>query len=347
MKIGYLCTHHNKLYEVGSKERDGWSIWGAGNHSVFTKLYPDDVYADIFVEEPDFDLMNSMDAIIYFSTRDDLFIKYASKIKPPIVFLQQFGYNQMFRGNLSPVMNNKIAMDYSSIVWLADRRNIPLYKQWVKRPLFYSPIPYPVDLENRNLIVDRSDLETYDIIVAYGVVQSIPNERNGFVACKAAQAIINKKIGYNNFGVLNWQDDPASKEFLAAMSCYDFTLIPAYSFAATLYMLRQSKLCINLDCWEVAGKFAIDCALLKVPHISSDRVPYARELYPESWLVHPFDIDAVVDRAYAIESGCYNQTIIESAYNKAKQFDMKLFAQKFEDLIKNLPYKDDEVISFM
>jgi len=351
MKIGYLFFGKNRILKPGDPERLYWGVFGAGNDSIFRSLYPEHEFVELDTNDPDFDLANQMDVIIHLSCKDECYIKYAHKIIPPKVFLNHFGYNNMYRGDLDAVMNNKFAMDCSDIIWVADKRKVPLYRRWVKKPLFYSPLPYPSDLSQYNLLHEYSDLEIFDIIIAYGISASVTHERNGFVGCKAAQDIICQNIGFSNFGVFNWHnrndDIHKHKEFLATMGCYDFTLIPSLDFAKALYLIRNAKLCINLDCWEGAGKIALDCAVCKTPHISSDRVPYARELYPESWLVHPFDIDAVVERAYAISNGCYNQTIIESAYNKAKQFDMKLFAQKFEDLIKNFPYKNGEVISFM
>lgn len=335
MKLGLLWMGQNKCIEKRTEMK--------GPSTAFEKcaqfLYPDELFAVLSVRSPDIELCNECDAVIFLCNSGESyhFLQYSHRIRAIKIFLNHGGYNNMITGPTSSITSDHLGMNDCDLVLVNDYDKIPIYKAWTRKPLFVYPLPYPVKVVEKLLLQCDDSLPRYDVLVSHGISVSNGSGRNGGVACKIAQDIVSNSDA-REFGVFVYMGDSdpalaAERNTLAGLGCFDYNLIPRCSLRAFMTYIKHSKVVVDMDTWEAAGRIAMDTAIARKPGVFSNRIPLAKLLYNNMPLHNPFDITSASATGISVIQGMWHDEWLDIAYERACQYDLPIYAEKLEHAV--------------
>ena len=120
----------------------------------------------------------------------------------------------------------------------------------------------------------------------------------------------------------------------SADSSGGIAIYPRGSWPNYLSQLAPTRLMIDLNNRETVGRNALDCAVLGIPCVSTNRSDMHARLFPQITLTDSWDVDGAVEicRHLLTDSEFYQQTI-DYAATAVRNFDLQPFRCRFAQLV--------------
>ena len=311
--------------------------------TTYSQLFPNDDFAYVSPDNLDLEMVNRLDAIIYYlGVSDGRFLGFVDRLQCPVLamLVGTNGYYDSLTHLAFGGINRTVeVLNKCDLVVGVDQWGMGIFPLYTKTPVVYMPIPMPIEYAQQ--VASESAVGEYDIVIPYGPYISQIRERNGILACLIAQRIIDEIPYYRNMAVFNLtnqqSDMDATEEFMRDLGCKDFVLFPYVSYGEFIKVLAGAKLGLDLDICRGTGKFAVDCAILRKPAILSSTLSYAVAIYRRTGaLVHPLDVNAVMGKALFISQGLWPSSWRQTAYVAAQEYSISKAAERLEEAVKVL-----------
>jgi hypothetical protein len=342
VKLGYVYgdIQQNKIYEAGDAFRIGDFVYSS-SYEVFPRLYPKEKYAVLNPLNINLDICKQLDAVIYLvgPPKDNVFVDIVKSI--PCLFLSYLalGYTTLTTKAMKGMIIRKQILDSSDVVLVPTKYGIELVQMWTNTKVEYFPLPVPVNYAQKILKVDIPvDVPQYDIVVAYGPNQSQVYPRNGYTNVLLAEKMVRELQEFNSIGVFactgNNEVIKEMQNLLDVMGCNHCRIIPRVSYKDFLQILSKTKVCIDLDMGQSAGKFLVDCAIVQKPVIAADTIPTAEMIYHDIKLHSPWDIASMMKTALLIANGGWKEGWLRKAYIRGIQHSIWRTVQILDGIIR-------------
>lgn len=336
MKLGWIGNvKENKMHP---HRLGGFSTSPQG---MYTRLYPDEDSAVIRMDEPDYDLLASMDAVLYMSGSqgDSSMLKIIDKIPCKVLTYHEGGEHDFLRWKLDAVLANHEVIAKSDLILVWDTRTLGLHKLYTSTPFLWWPLPYPAE-QIDEILAKETDVPEYDIVVAYGPSRSQGNTRNGIAGCILAQYLLDNIPFYKNAGTFSCAREERERlkdvEFLKELECSDVYPIPFVPATKFLAILSKAKLVINLDQRRASGRVSLECAYVRTPVIATYQQPFVFQVYNGIRIHDMFDIDSMIDTATLVAEGRWHDAWFDLAYERAQHFSYANKARVLEEAVARL-----------
>lgn len=341
MKIGFADLFASNRYIKPDEDYPALSTTMA---YTMSHLFPGEASAFLSLYDFDFDMCNQMDILVYLSSiaQDKLFIDIVDKVDIPVLVHLEGGQENISRWSYPDVVLALDIMDKGDIVICMDTRALEFVQSLTTTKVVWWTLPYPVKavLEETGCVGDGAG--EYDIVVPYGVGRGAHELRAGYISTVVAERIIQTVPGFHTAAIMNWtrHDDTealdSAKEMARRLGCTSVDMFSSVPFPHFIKMLSKAKLGLALDRRRSAGRFALDCAVLRKPCILSNQPANGYQIYNGIRLHDPFDVDACLDTARLVADGRWKQGWLDLAYQRAESLDLEHKAKELEGIVCTL-----------